>query len=94
MGSYKKDNERDKSKGKPLEERLLILHNDNTNSFDHVIDSLQEICDHDEIQAEQCALITHLKGHCEIKSGDVSELEDLRNQLVKRSLTVSIDSLV
>jgi len=94
MGSYKEGSERDKSRGKSVEESLLILHNDDTNSFDHVIDSLQEICDHDEIQAEQCALLTHLKGHCEIKSGNASLLEDLRNQLVEKSLTVSIDNLV
>ncbi len=94
MASYKKGSERDKPRGKSAEERYLILHNDDTNSIDHVIDVLQEICDHDEIQAEQCALLTHLKGHCEIKSGDTSLLEDLRNQLTDKSLTVSIDTLV
>ena len=39
MGSYKEGSERDKSRGKSVEESLLILHNDDTNSFDHVIDS-------------------------------------------------------
>lgn len=94
MGSYKKGSEKDSSKDSSFKERLLILHNDEINSFDHVIDSLQGVCNHDEIQAEQCALITHLKGYCEIKIGDTSLLEDLRNQLVEKSLTVSIDNLV
>ncbi|HPS84363.1 MAG TPA: ATP-dependent Clp protease adaptor ClpS [Bacteroidales bacterium] len=42
--------------------KSLILMNDDVNTFDHVIDSLIEICNHNEEQAEQCALITHLKG--------------------------------
>ena len=44
----------------------LILINDNFNSFDYVIDCLTALCDHDMIQAEQCALITHNNGRCKI----------------------------
>ena len=51
------------------EKHSLILYNDEINTFDHVIKSLVEICGHDSVQAEQCALIVHLKGSCEIKSG-------------------------
>ncbi len=51
------------------EKYTLILYNDEINTFDHVIKSLVEICGHDSVQAEQCALIVHLKGSCEIKSG-------------------------
>jgi ATP-dependent Clp protease adaptor protein ClpS len=47
----------------------LILYNDEVNTFDHVIKSLVEICGHDSVQAEQCALIVHLKGSCDIKLG-------------------------
>lgn len=94
MGAYEKESERDKSKGSSIEQRMLVLHNDEINSFDHVMESLQEICNHDEIQAEQCAVLTHLKGYCEIKVGDILLLEDLRNQLVEKSLTVSIDTFV
>jgi ATP-dependent Clp protease adaptor protein ClpS len=35
----------------------LILYNDDINTFDHVIKSLVEICGHDPVQAEQCAMI-------------------------------------
>ena len=36
-------------------ERTLILFNDDFNTFDYVIDSLVEVCNHDVVQAEQCA---------------------------------------
>ena len=74
-----------------LEERLLILHNDEVNTFDHVIGALQEVCRHDKEQAEQCALLTHLKGYCEIKRGVLIELEELQNLLHQKALTVTID---
>lgn len=48
---------------------ILVLYNDEVNTFDHVIKSLVEICGHDSVQAEQCAMIVHLKGSCEIKFG-------------------------
>ena len=47
----------------------LILFNDEVNTFDHVIKSLVEVCGHDPVQAEQCAMIVHLKGSCDIKLG-------------------------
>ena len=40
----------------------LILHNDDVHTFDYVIQALMEVCDHDYIQASQCAIITHYKG--------------------------------
>lgn len=51
------------------EAAILVLYNDEVNTFDHVIKSLVEICGHDTVQAEQCAMIVHLKGSCEIKLG-------------------------
>lgn len=93
MGAYKKGGERGKSEEGALKKKL-ILYNDNINSFDHVINSLQEVCNYDELQAEQCALITHLKGEYTIKTGTASSLEKLRKKLAEKSLTVSIDTLI
>ena len=58
----------------------LILHNDSKNSIDDVIVGLMAICGHDEIQAEQCALLAHYKGSYEIK--EVSELHDVTSLTV------------
>lgn len=69
----------------------LILHNDEQNSFEYVIESLISICNHNELQAEQCAYITHFKGKCDIKSGDYSGLRLLKNELTDRGLNVTID---
>ena len=40
-------------------EKTLILYNDDVNTFDYVIDSLVEVCDHDVVQAEPCAYLVH-----------------------------------
>jgi len=64
----------------------LILINDQVNTFDHVITVLVEICDHDSIQAEQCATITHYKGRCEIKTGVSNDLQPLLALLKKQGL--------
>lgn len=71
---------------------FLILHNDEVNTFDFVIDSLMEVCEHDELQAEQCALITHHKGKCDVKKGTDSVLESMKNTLQERGLSVTIES--
>ncbi len=70
----------------------LVLHNDDVNSFDYVMEVLVEICDHSMTQAEQCATITHFKGKCEVKSGSVTEMRELRYKLISRGLNASVDN--
>jgi ATP-dependent Clp protease adaptor protein ClpS len=72
-------------------QRGLILHNDDFNTFDFVIDSLVEICNHEHEQAEQCAIITHFKGKCNVKTGDYQQLKQMSDEMTLRGLTVSID---
>lgn len=68
----------------------LILHNDDINTFDHVIDSLVEICHHHPLQAEQCATLTHLKGQCEIMVGQYDELVSKKTELLNQGLIVTL----
>ncbi|HCC70975.1 MAG TPA: Clp protease ClpS [Bacteroidales bacterium] len=68
----------------------LILFNDDYNTFDHVIEALVEICGHDPVQAEQCALIVHHKGSCEIKSGMRKILLSMRTEMLNRNLTCEV----
>lgn len=68
------------------EEKSLLLINDDVNTFNHVISSLIEICGHDEMQAEQCAVLTHHKGGCVIKMGDALTLELLSTKLRELNL--------
>jgi ATP-dependent Clp protease adaptor protein ClpS len=82
---------RKKSKHCNDEMKCLILHNDDHNLFEFVITSLVEVCAHTFEQAEQCALIAHFKGSCEIKNGTLNELEMYHKELAFRDLTVSIE---
>jgi ATP-dependent Clp protease adaptor protein ClpS len=68
----------------------LILYNDEINSFDHVIKSLVEVCGHDPVQAEQCAMIVHFKGSCEIKKGLPAVLNRMSKSLNLKGLNSRI----
>ncbi len=72
------------------EEHSLILLNDDEHTFDYVIRALVEICSHDPVQAEQCALITHIKGKCEVSRGEMDKLRGRRSGLVERGLKAII----
>ena len=75
------------------EKSSLVLFNDNINTFDHVIKSLVEICGHDPVQAEQCALIVHFKGSCEIKTGLKEVLYVMSKSLNAKGLNSKVESL-
>lgn len=77
----------DSSSGLLTNRMELVLFNDDVNSFDYIIESLIEVCDHNSEQAEQCAMIAHFKGKCGIKFGTLSELEPLNNELNKRGIS-------
>jgi ATP-dependent Clp protease adaptor protein ClpS len=70
----------------------LVLHNDEINTFDYVMDMLVEICEHSLTQAEQCATITHFKGKCEVRSGSLTSMKELRYQLISRGLKATVDN--
>ncbi len=70
--------------------RELVLFNDDFNTFDFVIETLIELCEHDAIQAEQCAFMVHFKGKCAVKSGAFRELKPIQQEMLNRSLTASI----
>ncbi len=79
-----------KGKKQLVDQEKLVLINDDFNSFDHVIDCLVAICEHDPIQAEQCATITHYNGSCIIKTGESKDLLSLKNDLNQYDLDVEI----
>ena len=69
----------------------LILYNDDVNTFDHVIDTLVEVCHHTFEQAEQCAIIVHFKGKCDVKSGSYDFLKPLCTALLDAGLSAEIE---
>jgi ATP-dependent Clp protease adaptor protein ClpS len=73
-----------------INQNEIVLFNDDVNTFDHVIDSLVDICDHSLEQAEQCALLVHYKGKCTVKTGEYNDLKPRCSQLLTRGLSAEI----
>jgi ATP-dependent Clp protease adaptor protein ClpS len=73
-----------------VEQRQLVLFNDDVNSFDDVIRWLVEICNHESLQAEQCAYIVHYAGKCSVKTGTWEDLQPRAIAMLDRGLSVEI----
>ena len=69
----------------------LIVWNDEVNTFDWVIESLMDVCEHSPEQAEQCAMIIHHKGKYSVKRGSVEYLQPRCVALTDRGIQASID---
>ena len=73
-----------------LKQNEIVLYNDDVNTFDHVIDTLIQACDHTPEQAEQCSIIVHYKGKCTVKTGDFSDLKPRCSMLLDAGLSAEI----
>ncbi len=71
----------------------LVLHNDEVNSFDHVINCLMKYCKHTAEQAEQCSLIVHYRGKCKVKNGSTLSLKPICEALCRKGLSATIEEL-
>ena len=68
----------------------IVLFNDDIHTFDYVIDSLIEICEHTLEQAEQCTYLVHYKGKCSVKTGEYDELKPRCTRLLQKGLSAEI----
>lgn len=68
----------------------IILFNDDVNTFDHVIETLIRVCQHEPLQAEQCAILVHYKGKCSVKNGSFEELTPYCSALLDAGLSAEI----
>ncbi|MCU0430895.1 MAG: ATP-dependent Clp protease adaptor ClpS [Cytophagaceae bacterium] len=68
----------------------LVVFNDDFNTFDHVINTLVNVCGHGLEQAEQCTLIIHYKGKCAVKKGTFDELRPMRQGICDRGISAEI----
>lgn len=68
----------------------IVLHNDDVNTFDHVIETLIYACDHTPEQAEQCSIIVHYKGKCTVKTGPYDDLKPRCSILLEAGLSAEI----
>ena len=69
----------------------LIVWNDQVNTFDWVIESLVDVCEHSPEQAEQCALFIHYKGKYAVRSGSFDFLRPTAEALIDRGIQATID---
>jgi ATP-dependent Clp protease adaptor protein ClpS len=69
----------------------LMLINDSENDVLYVMACLIRICNHARDQAEQCAIITHNNGKCDIKSGSIMEMIEVKGLLEDLGLKTEIE---
>lgn len=68
----------------------IIVHNDDVNTFDYVIETLVDICKHEYLQAVQCAHLIHNTGKCGVKRGTLDELKPQCEALLEKGLSAEI----
>lgn len=71
-------------------EHQIVLHNDDVNTFDHVIRCLVRICDQTAEQAEQCAYLVHYHGKCVVKTGAYEDLKPRCLLLLEEGLSAEL----
>lgn len=70
--------------------RDLVVYNDDVNTFEHVIQALIDVCQHEPLQAEQCTLLIHHKGQCTVKIGSYEELEPMCTAIHDRGISADV----
>ena len=68
----------------------LVVHNDDVNTFEHVINTLIKVCKHSSEQAEQCTWIIHYKGKCAVKNGSFIELKPMKEAILDAGINASV----
>ena len=69
----------------------LIVYNDDVNTFDFVIETLVDVCNHEYLQAVQCAHLIHNAGKCGVKRGIYHELKPKCEALLEKGLSATIE---
>jgi ATP-dependent Clp protease adaptor protein ClpS len=69
----------------------LIVWNDEVNTFAWVIETLIEVCEQCNEQAEQCALLIHTKGKYAVKNGSYKDLKPMCEAITDRGIGATIE---
>jgi len=75
----------------PRGQYRVVVHNDDHNTFDHVINCLIDVCGHNLFQAEQCAIIVHSHKYCSVFVDSYTECELVHDYLDELGLTVTLE---
>ena len=79
------------SKEQLVDQCDLIVYNDDINTFDFVIETLIDVCNHEYIQAVQCTHLIHNKGKCGVKRGSFYDLQPKCEALLEKGLSATIE---
>lgn len=69
----------------------LVVWNDDVNTFDWVIETLIEICNHTREQAEQCAIFIHTTGKYAVKNGSYEKLKPMCTAIQDRLIQATLE---
>ena len=69
----------------------LIVWNDEVNTFEWVIETLIDVCNHTQEQAEQCAWLIHHKGKYAVKQGIYDELKPMCDEITDRGIGATVE---
>lgn len=72
--------------------KVLVLCNDDYNTFEHVEKCLMKHCKKTPEQAKVCALTVHFKGMCEVAEGSDEHLKKIKLKLRAEGLSVTIEN--
>ena len=75
---------------KEIQQHEIVLFNDDVNTFEYVIDSLINVCEHTTEQAEQCTWLVHFKGKCTVKTGELKDLKPRCSKLLEMGLSAEL----
>ena len=90
MSTKEKFKDEDDVLEKEVNQHHIVLHNDEVNTFDFVINSLITVCQHTVEQAEQCTWLVHFKGKCTVKTGELKDLEPRCSKLLSLGLSAEL----
>jgi ATP-dependent Clp protease adaptor protein ClpS len=70
----------------------ITLYNDDKLSFEYITACLIKICGHTPIQAEQCAILAHNRGHIDVASGSFDKMYEILETLDHVKVEVSLEA--
>ena len=70
----------------------VILYNDDKLSFEYITACLIKICGHTPIQAEQCAILAHNRGHIDVASGSFNKMYEILETLDYVKVEASLET--
>lgn len=78
-------------KDKTDDGKILVLHNDDENTFEHVESCLIQICKHTPGRAKESAIMVHTRGKCDVYKGTSNKLKKMMWAMQIKGLLVTIE---